>query len=131
LSLVRTNTIDGFDLIKIGAHTSLGPDSQVLLYFSCLLHTSHFIAFSLTYLFINFICLFVYLQLYAARVEGGRLLIGSIQIGQRCYIGTRACVSGGVTQTTIMEDDAQVRFPIICSQSFSFHSLIFSISTVG
>ncbi len=66
---IATNIVDGFDLVEIGAHATIGADAQ----------------------------------LNVARVENGRLILGRIRIGQRCYVGVRAAVVGGAREPTIMQ----------------------------
>jgi non-ribosomal peptide synthetase-like protein len=41
-------------------------------------------------------------------ITGGYVMVGSIHIGKRCFLGVQAVVAGGSQSPTVMEDDGQL-----------------------
>jgi carbonic anhydrase/acetyltransferase-like protein (isoleucine patch superfamily) len=47
-------------------------------------------------------------QLQTVRVLQGYLIIGSIEVGNRCYVGAKSVIVGGTQQPTVIEDEGQL-----------------------
>jgi amino acid adenylation domain-containing protein len=47
-------------------------------------------------------------QLQPIRFLNGYMIVGSIEIGERCYIGAKSVIVGGLKRPTVVQDEAQV-----------------------
>ena len=47
-------------------------------------------------------------QLQPIRILKGYLVVGAIEIGERCYIGAKSVIVGGLERPTVVQDEAQV-----------------------